>query len=122
MKSNFFNRVVNLIAISKQKKIIEKNIIFFSMTFLEMAALFNFMFLMEMLIFFYKHQQKADHKESTGNPDHSDSIAYGQISTNAGTQGKHKDDSKIIPHFFKLKRLLKFLCEDQIVGRKIHTK
>ena len=96
MKSNFFNRVVNLIAISKQKKIIEKNIIFFSMTFLEMAALFNFMFLMEMLIFFYKHQQKADHKESTGNPDHSDSIAYGQISTNAGTQGKHKDDSKII--------------------------
>ena len=54
MKSNFFNRVVNLIAISKQKKIIEKNIIFFSMTFLEMAALFNFMFLMEMLIFFYK--------------------------------------------------------------------
>ena len=67
MKSNFFNRVVNLIAISKQKKIIEKNIIFFSMTFLEMAALFNFMFLMEMLIFFYKHQQKADHKESTGN-------------------------------------------------------
>lgn len=50
------------------------------MTFLEMAALFNFMFLMEMLIFFYKHQQKADHKESTGNPDHSDSIAYGQIS------------------------------------------
>ena len=82
MKSNFFNRVVNLIAISKQKKIIEKNIIFFSMTFLEMAALFNFMFLMEMLIFFYKHQQKADHKESTGNPDHSDSIAYGQISTN----------------------------------------
>ena len=41
-------------------------------------------FFMEMLIFFYKHQQKADHKESTGNPDHSDSIAYGQISTNAG--------------------------------------
>ena len=100
MKSNFFNRVVNLIAISKQKKIIEKNIIFFSMTFLEMAALFNFMFLMEMLIFFYKHQQKADHKESTGNPNHSDSIAYGQISTNAGTQGKHKDDSKIIHRLF----------------------
>ena len=100
MKSTFFNRVVNLIAISKQKKIIEKNIIFFSMTFLEMAALFNFMFLMEMLIFFYKHQQKADHKESTENPDHSDSIAYGQISTNAGTQGKHKDDSKIIHRLF----------------------
>ena len=70
------------------------------MTFLEMAALFNFMFLMEMLIFFYKHQQKADHKESTGNQDHSDSIAYGQISTNAGTQGKHKDDSKIIHRLF----------------------
>ena len=85
---------------AKTKKIIEKNIIFFSMTFLEMAALFNFMFLMEMLIFFYKHQQKADHKESTGNPDHSDSIAYGQISTNAGTQGKHKDDSKIIHRLF----------------------
>ena len=61
-----------------------------------------FIFFMEMLILFYKHQQETDHKESTGYPDYSGSIAYGQISANAGTQCKHKNDSEIIHCLFQL--------------------